>query len=121
MSDHEEPSSSLMSKNNMRRTYFVVAYSFLEKEIAKTFDMASSNTKTDYWTCALEPHIGGEHYHVSIKLSGAKKDGSVLKITFILNIKYLSIFLTSMIITRQLLNSLVRVMTMFTLVKVIQI
>ena len=44
------------------------------KEIAKAFDMGSSKAKTDYWECALQPHKdGGEHYHASIKLSGAKR------------------------------------------------
>ena len=35
--------------------------------------MDSSKAKTDQSACALEPHEErGEHYHVSIKLSGAK-------------------------------------------------
>ena len=42
-----------------------------------------------------------------------QKDGLVLKITFILSIKYLSIFLTRVIITKQFLSTLVTLMRMW--------
>ena len=131
MRDHEEPSFLLTSKNQMRRTYLATSSQAVKskfptresfgEEIAKYFDMGLPKAKTDYWACTLEPHKeGGEHYHFSIKLSGTKA-ALVLKITFIPSIKYLSIFLSSMITTIQLLSTLVRVMRMFTLAKVIHI
>ena len=56
MRDHKEPSFSLMSKNQMRRTC-LVTYGQADKskfpknfgeEIAKAFNMGSSKAKTDY-------------------------------------------------------------------------
>ena len=33
------------------------------------------NVKLEYWTCCLEQHenTSGQHYHVSVKLSGPKR------------------------------------------------
>jgi len=76
--------NTTLSKNQMRRT-FLITYSQANRtkfptresfgtEVAKAFDNGSGKAKTLYWACALEPHTDrGEHYHVSIKLSGAKR------------------------------------------------
>lgn len=90
MSDFEETFCCLMSKNQIRRTYFcnyghadkskfLTRASFGEK-IAKAFDVGSSKDKADYWACALKPHKEQEeHFHVSTKLS---KNNLMLIITF---------------------------------------
>ena len=63
----------LVTYSQANRTKFPTRQSFGE-EVAKAFDNGSGKAKPLYWACALEPHTDrGEHYHVSIKLSGAKR------------------------------------------------
>ena len=71
-----------------RRTY-LVTYSQADlqkyptrevfgKSVAEAFDSGESKHKVTCWACCLEPHKdGGYHYHVSIKLTGAKRWKSV--------------------------------------------
>ena len=78
------------SKKCVRRTY-LVTYSqadrvkFPTREsfgevVAKAFNAGSGKVGVDYWACCLEEHKnGGEHYHVSVKLTGPKRWSSPKK------------------------------------------
>ena len=102
INDHEEASFSFMSENQIRRIYIATLSIWVPPESTQT-------TGHRHWKPYKER---GHYYHVSIKLSGAKR-WLVLNITFILSIKYLSIFLTSVIITKQFLSTLVTLMRMW--------
>ena len=72
------------SASCVRRTY-LVTYSqadrvkFPTREsfgqvVEKAFNAGSGKVGVDYWACCLEEHTnGGQHYHVSLKLTGTKR------------------------------------------------
>ena len=72
----------------MRRTYLITC-SQVDREkfptresfgrvIAAYFDSGSGKVKVEHWACCLEQHQdGGEHYHMSVKLSGTRRWKSV--------------------------------------------
>ena len=82
--DADDFQSSSISSRKMRRTY-LVTYSqadrskFATREsfgdaVATAFNSGSGKVSADYWACSLEEHEnGGEHYHVSVKLTGPQR------------------------------------------------
>lgn len=79
-----------MAKRSARRTY-LVTYSQADREkfptresfgeiVREAFNSGSGKIAVQYYACSLEPHKeGGEHYHVSVKLTAAKRWISVKK------------------------------------------
>ena len=73
-----------VKKKGPRRTY-LVTYSQVNKEtfptresfgqaVTEAFNTGSGKVAVDYWASCLENHAsGGEHFHVSIKLTGPKR------------------------------------------------
>lgn len=87
MSDDIFQSTNLDSRT-ARRTYLVTySQADLQKypsrqifgeSVAQALNAGESKHKVICWACCLEPHQdGGQHYHVSIKLSGPKRWKSV--------------------------------------------
>ena len=88
MDDTEDLDDFALETKRGRRS-FLVTYSKADvnkyptrkafgEMVAKHFDASfkagNSKTKVDYWACAKESHESGEpHYHVALKMNGAKK------------------------------------------------
>ena len=76
--------NTLASANQIRRTY-LVTYSQADlrifptrqsfgKQVATYFDEGTGKVKVEHWACCQEPHENsGVHYHMSLKLDGAKR------------------------------------------------
>ena len=73
-----------LQKRASRRTYLITCSQvnrvvFPTREsfgncVAECFDSGSGKVKVEHWACCLEHHQdGGEHYHMSVKLSGPKR------------------------------------------------
>ncbi len=73
-----------MNNRTLRRVY-LVTYSQADKlkfpsrqhfgkAVEEALNSGTSKVKATYWACCLENHQdGGEHFHVSIKLTGPKR------------------------------------------------
>ena len=82
MDDDDFITTTLTNTRNARRTY-LVTYSqadLVKFPNRKSFGDAvctqfnKGTVNVFHWACSLEPHTnGGEHYHVSLKLSGPKR------------------------------------------------
>ena len=76
--------NSLVSANQIRRTYLITCsqadlrifptrQSFVE-QVSNYFNEGTGKVKVEHWACCQEPHEKlGVHYHMSLKLSGAKR------------------------------------------------
>ena len=75
--------NTLVSANQIRRTYlitfsqgglriFPTRQSFGE-QVSTYFNEGTGKVKVEHWACCQEPHENsGVHYHMSLKVSGAK-------------------------------------------------
>ena len=63
----------LITYSQADRTKFPSRQSFGEA-VANEFNSGDPKGKVAYWVCALENHAnGGEHYHLSLKLTGPRR------------------------------------------------
>ena len=85
MSDSDDFQAMQMTNPNIGRRTYLITYSQADREkiptreyfgsvIEKHFNEGTSKAKVQFWACCLEDHKdGGQHYHLSLKLSAPKK------------------------------------------------
>ena len=62
--------------------------------MANEFNLGDPKGKVAYWSCTLENHVnGGEHYHLSLKLTGPRRSFSVRNALQRLHKKHLGMLL----------------------------
>ena len=62
--------------------------------VANEFNLGDPKGKVAYWSCTLENHVnGGEHYHLSLKLTGPRRSFSVRNALQRLHKKHLGMLL----------------------------